>query len=374
MVSASLSRGVLPYAEGGVELFSLLPLALALPGVLLVLYLARVLLDRMERHRGSRSLLSYGVLASLGLGGLFVVILTLPDDRDQTQLLTIVGLLFSAAVAISSTNFLGNVMAGLMLRAYDNFQVGDFLRCEDHFGRVSERGLLHTELQTEDRDLTTLPNLYLATRPVKVVRSSGTVVSAVVSLGYDVSRKKVRELLLSAGEEAGLAEPFVEIAGLGDFTVEYRLGGLLLEVRSLFSTRSRLRGKMIDALHGGGVEIVSPTFMNTRRLDPGQPVMPFSEPVLDSAEGEAASGPEAVAFDKADLAVELERLQREKAGLLEERDELQGRREKVREEGARDALTDELSRIERRLERLERDVEERQGLLEDEAPRGGSRS
>ena len=368
MVSASLSRLALVQAGGERdphELLSLLPLALALPGVFLVLYLARVVLDRMERHRGSRSLFSYGVLASIGLGGLFVVILTLPDDRDQNQLLTVVGLLFSAAVAISSTNFLGNVMAGLMLRAYDNFQVGDFLRCEEHFGRVSERGLLHTELQTEDRDLTTLPNLFLATRPVKVVRSSGTIVSAVVSLGYDVSRKKVRELLLKAGEEAGLIDPFVEIVGLGDFSVEYRLGGLLEEVRGLLSTRSRLRGQMIDALHEGGVEIVSPTFMNTRSLDAGRPVMPFSESVEDAGENEAARGLEAVAFDKADLAVELERLEREKAGLLEERDELHGRKQKVEEEGVRDALADEISRIERRLERIERAVEERQGLLED---------
>ena len=46
--------------------------------------------------------------------------------------------------------FIGNVMAGLMLRAVRNFRTGDFVRVEKHFGRVTERGLLHTEIQTED--------------------------------------------------------------------------------------------------------------------------------------------------------------------------------------------------------------------------------
>ena len=52
----------------------------------------------------------------------------------------------------------------------------------DHFGRVSERGLFHTEIQTQDRDLTMLPNLYLVTHPVTAIRSSGTIVSSIVTV------------------------------------------------------------------------------------------------------------------------------------------------------------------------------------------------
>jgi len=35
----------------------------------------------------------------------------------------------------------------------------------DYFGRVTERGLFHVEIQTEDRDLATLPNMFLVSQP-----------------------------------------------------------------------------------------------------------------------------------------------------------------------------------------------------------------
>lgn len=46
-----------------------------------------------------------------------------------------------------------------------------------------------------DADLTTLPNLYLVINPVTTLRESGTVVGAEVSLGYDVPRQKIEQLL-----------------------------------------------------------------------------------------------------------------------------------------------------------------------------------
>jgi len=52
------------------------------------------------------------------------------------------------------------------------------LRVWDPFGRVSERGFFYTEIQTEDRNLATLPNLYLVTNPITVVHVSGTVANA----------------------------------------------------------------------------------------------------------------------------------------------------------------------------------------------------
>ena len=72
--------------------------------------------------------------------------------------------------------------------------------------------MLRTEIQTERRNLTTFPNLYLVTNPVRVMRSSGTVISVEVSLGYDVSRHLVEKLLLEAAEE-GLAALAEELAG-----------------------------------------------------------------------------------------------------------------------------------------------------------------
>tara|TARA_Y100001934_G_scaffold269575_1_gene353211 strand:+ start:703 stop:951 length:249 start_codon:yes stop_codon:yes gene_type:complete len=41
----------------------------------------------------------------------------------------------------------------------------------------------------------TLPGLFVMTQPVRVVRSSGTLISASISLGYEVDRHGVRETL-----------------------------------------------------------------------------------------------------------------------------------------------------------------------------------
>ena len=64
---------------------------------------------------------------------------------------------------------------------------------------------------------------------------------------------------------------------------------------------------MLTALHQAGVEVVSPTFMNTRALT-GEPILPDSDSAKSAARRAAreapvvASAPEEIAFDKADEA------------------------------------------------------------------------
>jgi small-conductance mechanosensitive channel len=184
---------------------------------------------------------------------------------------------------------------------------GDFITVAELTGRITEMDLLHTEIQTEFRDLVTVPNLYMVTQPLKVVRASGSIIVADVSLGYDVHRERVIQLLSEAAARAGLEEGFVHVRELGDFSVTYRVAGLLKDVQNLLSSRSRLREVMLDALHEGGVEIVSPTFMNTRSVDADGPFIP--EQARTSA---AAARPQAeeVAFDKAEEAASIERIRK----------------------------------------------------------------
>jgi small conductance mechanosensitive channel len=253
-------------------------------------------------------------LTMLGVTAVLVVALVLAmplGDTARGQLLSLIGIVLTGVIALSSTTFVGNAMAGLMLRAVRAFRAGDFLKTQDHFGRVTERGLLHTEIQTEDRDLTTLPNLYLVTNPVTVVRYSGTFVSATVSLGYDVARGRVEEALLAAAHTAELEEPFVQIRDLGDFSVEYRVAGFLAEVSHLLSARSRLRACMLDGLHAAGIEIVSPTFMNTRQVPPDKRFIPPR--VRGGAPEEEHPVPEKIIFDKAEQAETREQLEEQLA-------------------------------------------------------------
>jgi small-conductance mechanosensitive channel len=324
-------------------LSSFTPLAITALVAVVGLFLVSRLPVREEdpAHPGAgrfRRQIALVVLAHLAA---LAVILALPvRDELRAQLVSLFGLIVTAIIALSSTTFVANAMAGLMLRSLGNFHAGDFIRVGDHFGRVTERGLLHSEIQTEDRDLVTLPNLFLITQPVRVVRASGTLVSCDLSLGYEIPRTRITSLLQEAAVTAELEDPFVRITELGDFAVGYRVSGFLAEVRRMVSARSALRGAVLDALHGAGIEIVSPGFMNQRQLDPTHRFIPAATPAAQSAEDDSArADAEALMFDKADTIARLgelqqtrERLRAEIAALQEGRpgtEHLEARRRKL---------------------------------------------
>ena len=166
--------------------------------------------------------------------------------------------------------------------------------------------LLHTEIQTEERDLTTLPNMYLVTNPVRVMRPTGTVLYVELSLGYEVSRHKIEEILLDAARSCELDSPYVQIRNLGDYSVTYRISGLLKEVNHLLDKRRELRGRTIDALHEKGVEIVSPSFMNTRSLEKDRTFI--SDVEKPNKPASASQSTDSLVFDKAEKAESVARL------------------------------------------------------------------
>ena len=244
------------------------------------------------------------IMLALTFAGMLSIILALPvNDATRGQLLSLIGILLSAAIALSSTTFIGNIMAGIMLKAVRSARPGDFITVADLTGRITEMGLLHTEVQTEFRDLVTVPNMYMVTQPMQVVRASGTIITAEVSLGYDVSHVRASKILCEAATTAGLSDAFVHVRQLGDFSVSYRIAGLLEDVKSLISARSGLREAMLDALHANAIEIVSPNFMNTRAVADDKHYIP--EPSRERMREERTHA-EDVVFDKAEEAASVE--------------------------------------------------------------------
>lgn len=297
-------------------------------------------------------------LVMLALTAVLVVVFVLALDIESSQknqLLSLLGLLLSGAIALSSTTFLGNAIAGLMIRAVGDFKPGDFVEVGKFFGRVSERGLLHVEIQSDARDLIAVPNLHMVANPVKVVRASGTIVSADVSLGYDVDRVTAERLLLQAAAAASLSDAFVRVMALGDHAVSYRVSGFLEDVKHLISVRSQLHAQVLDALHGGGVEIVSPRFMNQRVLAEGQRFVADparrreAEAVATSEESRA---PEDIVFDKAESAALREQLRQRRDVLVAARAELV---EQAKGKSGEDAerRAQRLARMDQQIERLE---------------------
>jgi small-conductance mechanosensitive channel len=308
-----------------------------------------LLIVRMQEGRPERVLSRQVVMLIATFIAIFLAVILLPlGDSLRGQVLSLLGILLSAAIALSSTTFLGNALAGIMLRSVRSFRTGEFIYIKDHCGRVSGRGLFHIEIQTEDRDLVTLPNLYVATNPVKVTRSSGTIISSEVSLGYDIPHSQIKPLLEKAATATGLADPFVYILELGDFSVLYRVNGVLEDVKQLLSARSNLNGAVLDALHDAGIEIVSPNFMNTRDVS-GKTFA--ARPQVQEAASDKAKEPEEIIFDKAEKAATIE----EQKACLEE---IQGRIEILKSSLAKaddeksEKIKEVIERFEARRQRL----------------------
>jgi len=270
-----------------------------------IYYVTNLILNRQSKGKTDWGIIRSMILFSIMLVGVIVVILSLPwTGESRGQITNLIGIVISAVLALSSATFIGNGLAGVMLRAINNFKPGDFIQVNEFFGRITERGLFHTEIQTESRDLTTLPNLYLTTNPVKVIRMSGTFITGVCSLGYDVNRQKIEKALLDAANRAELKDAFVRVKELGDYSVVYTVTGMVEKIKTVLSSQSRLNAMILDALHDAGIEIVSPSFMNQRQVG-GAVFIPKKmkkKHVLELSEL-----PESKIFDKAEEAESIEK-------------------------------------------------------------------
>ena len=269
------------------------------------------------------------IMLLLTLSGILAIILALPISNEmQSQILQLIGILLSAAIALSSTTFIGNIMAGIMLRTIRSCRPGDFITLGDVTGRITEMDLLHTEVQTEFRDLVTIPNLNMVTQPMKVVRATGTMISAEVSLGFDVPCSRVFEVLIAATKEAQLKDGFAHVRGLETSPVipcrrparrrhQPDLGTLGAKGRDAASTASGRNRDRID-FHE---HTCSPT---------AAAVMPST--TRRSRKKQTAA--EEVVFDKADVAAKVEELRKAIEATDKQLAELDA--ESIRKGGARE--------------------------------------
>lgn len=320
-------------------LMAFLPIVITLPLVCLFLWVANWLLIRRHADLGNeRKFPRQLIMLGLVIAGIVAVAMALPASvSTRNQVIAFLGLVVSGIFAFSSTTIFANLMGGIMMRITRPFRAGDFIEVKDVFGRVSERGLLDTEIQTETRQLIAVPNTFLINNPVSVIRSSGTIVSASLSLGYDVHHAVVVPLLKEAAVSSGLEDPFVHVSQLGDFSITYKVNGMLKDVKSLLTSRSRLLTSILDTLHREGIEIVSPNFMNQRPLKDG---MLFIPEQIHRHQPAPQAHAEEMVFDKAEEAEkrELEQLRLE-SEIENLEDQLKGTEDEKERTGLEDKLT-----------------------------------
>jgi small-conductance mechanosensitive channel len=291
--------------------------------------------------------------------GLILTIFTLPINvEDKNLVLTFVSIVIGAIITFSSTTFVANAMAGIMLRMINPFRVGDFIKTDGTFGRVTEIYFLNTQVQSIDRDLITIPNLTLVSKPLKTIRSSGTIITTSVSLGYNIPRVKIEKSLLQAAEITGLENPFVHVEKLGDFSISYKVGGLLKDVDRIITTRSDFKKNVIDNLHNSDIEIVSPTYMNQRVFSEDYVCMPPKEDARKvPKEKEPEVQTEEIIFDKAIMAQMLDRIYTIADKLPARRKDMEDKIKEIADENIRDELKEQIGILAKMEENINPEIQ-----------------
>lgn len=300
----------------------------------------------------TRGAISFGIV----LIGILVFILSLPIDRStKGQILGFLGIIISAGIALSSTTILGNMIAGLMNNSMNRHRNGDLIKIGDFHGRVIRKSIFHTEIQLEDSNFITIPNLYMANNPVKLTRKSDTVISATVSLGYDVPRSKIEKALKEAAVSAGLTNPYVYITGLGDFSVGYKIHGFLEDSGKFFSTTSQLHAEVMDHLHREKIEIVSPSFMNQRRVDDH---VYIPEQLTKEGDKTQERSPEELIFDEAIKSEKIEIKKDYLADIGKKLEQMKEELKSLKDEQEKEKLRSRIKRNEELKKRIEKSIEE----------------
>lgn len=119
----------------------LLPIAGIVVFALLLLAILRAFMRKTVLFRQNSFLYNFVHLTYFFIMAVAIVFV-LPSSSARTDLMTLLGLLISTVVALSSATFVSNFMVGLMLRSVKSFNLGDFVKVQDYFGRISEENVI----------------------------------------------------------------------------------------------------------------------------------------------------------------------------------------------------------------------------------------
>lgn len=175
------------------------------------------------------------------------------------------GILFS----LGSSSAIGNMVAGLVITYMRPFKRGDRVKIGDVTGDVVEKTLLVTRVRTIKNEEITIPNLSILNGhtinfTTASEKNQGLILHTTITIGYDVSWRKVHELLIEAAKKTELIEvdpaPFVLQTSLDDFYVSYQINAYTAIPNKMAITYSNLYQNIQDAFAEAEIEIMSPNY------------------------------------------------------------------------------------------------------------------
>ena len=164
------------------------------------------------------------------------------------------------------------MVSGLVITYMRPFKVGDRIRMGEFLGNVVEKTPLVTRIRTPKNELITIPNANIMTAQTVNYTSSaneyGLILYTTVTMGYEISWRKVHELLLEAGMNTPNVlqdpKPFVLQIALDDFYVEYQINVYTKNANEMANIYSDLYKNVQDVFARENIELLSPHYRAQR--------------------------------------------------------------------------------------------------------------
>lgn len=287
--------------------------------------------------------------------GTVMIILNIPGMKSDV--LQLIGLVFGGIIAFSSSTIIANGMSGILIRVIGQYHIGDVVEFEGSLGKVTEIKAFHTEIETVDRTLLTIPNNVMMSQKFTNFTERGCIVHADVSIGYDIARTQVEKLLLKAAHTVGLEKTFVSVMGLGDYSINYRVNGILKDAGLISGARSALHKEILDEFNKAKVEIVSPMFNAVRNVPEDKMIL--ADYVAEETTAEILAREQAIEHEIFEKAEKEEKIMKQKEQMTTELKQMIEQQENL-EKAIKNVKDDKLKeRLKQRKEQLDKDIEEK---------------
>lgn len=179
-----------------------------------------------------------------------------------------VSIFLGLLLSLGSSTAVANIVAGVVITYMRPFQTGDRVKIGDTVGDVMGRSLLVTRIKTIKNEEITIPNAQILTTQLKNFSSHaqdiGLILNTTITIGYDVQRQKVEQLLIEAALAVDMIDntpsPFVLTTSLDDFYVSYQLNAYTKQAAKGAMIYSKIHEQILDRFHEAGVEILSPHY------------------------------------------------------------------------------------------------------------------
>lgn len=203
----------------------------------------------------------------------FMLILIFPylpgsDSTIFRGVSVFLGVLFS----FGSAGSLSNIIAGLVITYMRLFKIGDRVKINDISGDIIEKSLLVTRIKTIKNEIISIPNsTIMSTHSINYSSEAlhkGLILNTTVTIGYDVSWKKVHNTLLEAAKRTNglekMPSPFILQTSLDDFYVSYQLNAYTKLPNQQAILYSELHQHIQDVFQEYSIEIMSPHYNSIR--------------------------------------------------------------------------------------------------------------